>query len=146
MIQTKIFESSLSSGSTSAAAMNPASSSPTFNQIQISNTTGLSLNDRFTAMSTTAKKDSGAGNNAANQISSSVLKRARSRSVSRERNVLMESLAPVNPFMKYANQRLVEHLQRKHTMQAALKLKRVRPCNKTNTLRSLHLLLSSPEN
>lgn len=113
MIQTKIFENSLASTSASALA---SPSSPTFNQIQISSSTGLSLNDRFTAMSThSAKNDSG-----------SVCSNDNYLNIGQNRNIAMEPLNPVNPFQTLANQRLVEQLQRKHTMQTALKLKRVR--------------------
>lgn len=119
MIQTKIFESSMSA----APSTSTKRSSPSFNQIQISSSTGLSLNDRFTAIS-------GHAAGKANELSGggSILKRrvARSRSVSGEHGRMMDTLPPVNRFMTMANQRLLEQLQRKHTMQAALKLKRVR--------------------
>lgn len=76
-------------------------------KIHVNNSTGVSLNERFTAMTTQPKVTAVGG-------------RSRSRSVERP------SLPRVDQATSRANQRFVAELQRKHKLQAAMKLKRVR--------------------
>lgn len=73
-------------------------------KIHVNNSTGVSLNERFTAMTTRPKVTVG--------------RRSRSRSLERP-------MQRAEPATTRANQRFLAELQRKHKVQAALKLKRV---------------------
>lgn len=75
-------------------------------KIHVNNSTGVSLNERFTAITTQPKV---------------TVAPARSRSRSVER-----AMPRVDQATSRANQRLLAELQRKHKLQAAMKLKRVR--------------------
>lgn len=87
--------------------------SSTLSKIHVTNSTGLSLNERFTAISTQPK--------VVTSIGSGRRSRSRSRSVQRPIPTTMSS----ERISSRANQRLLAQLQRKHKVQAALKLKRV---------------------
>lgn len=78
-------------------------------KVLVTNSTGLSLNERFTAISSQS-----AHAQAAQQRRS----RSRSRSINR-------TLSSIDQTTSAANQHLLQELQRKHKSQAALKLKRV---------------------
>lgn len=86
--------------------------SSTLNKIHVNNSTGLSLNERFTAISSQPKVVANIGN----------ARRSRSRSRSVQRQIPIIKNEQV---LSRANQRLLAQLQRKHKMHAALKLKRV---------------------
>lgn len=86
--------------------------SSTLSKIHVTNSTGVSLNERFTAISTQPKVVTNIG----------TARRSRSRSVQRQVPVAAVAVDNVN---SRANQRLLAQLQRKHKVQAALKLKRV---------------------
>ncbi|XP_073818439.1 uncharacterized protein isoform X2 [Musca autumnalis] len=73
-------------------------------KIHVNNSTGVSLNERFTAMTTQPKV-------------SVAPARSRSRSVER-------AMPRIDQATSRANQRLLAELQRKHKLQAAMKLKR----------------------
>ncbi|XP_065371202.1 uncharacterized protein DDB_G0287625 isoform X2 [Calliphora vicina] len=85
--------------------------SSTLSKIHVTNSTGVSLNERFTAISTQPKVVTNIG----------TARRSRSRSVQRQVPVAAVAVDNVN---SRANQRLLAQLQRKHKVQAALKLKR----------------------
>lgn len=83
--------------------------------------TGISLNERFTQMQTQKPQPQGRG---------------RSRSRSRSRRIVDSNVG--NPAVSAANSRLLQEFKRRHTVQTALKLKRVRvsqtkPKNPINT-------------
>ncbi|XP_037814401.1 putative uncharacterized protein DDB_G0286901 isoform X1 [Lucilia sericata] len=86
--------------------------SSTLSKIHVTNSTGLSLNERFTAISTQPKVVTNIG----------TTRRSRSRSRSVQRQVPVPAAA--ERVTSRANQRLLAQLQRKHKVQAALKLKR----------------------
>ncbi|GBP93316.1 hypothetical protein EVAR_67959_1 [Eumeta japonica] len=86
--------------------------SSTLSKIHVTNSTGLSLNERFTAISTQPK--------VVTNIGTGHRSRSRSRSVQRQIPAAMSS----DRNSSRANQRLLAQLQRKHKVQAALKLKR----------------------
>lgn len=76
--------------------------------------TGISLNERFTQMQSRQQQPPAAARG----------RRSRSRSRSRR---IVDAAASV------ANSRLLQEFKRKHTVQAALKLKRVRVLTKNKT-------------
>ncbi|KAM7361280.1 uncharacterized protein ACRADG_011001 isoform 2-T2 [Cochliomyia hominivorax] len=88
--------------------------SSTLSKIHVTNSTGLSLNERFTAISSQPKVVTNIGSG----------RRSRSRSRSVQRQVPVAANAAADHATTRANQRLLAQLQRKHKMQAALKLKR----------------------
>ncbi|KAL9894661.1 uncharacterized protein DDB_G0287625 [Glossina fuscipes] len=77
-------------------------------KVLVTNSTGLSLNERFTAISSQS---------AHAQATQQRRSRSRSRSINR-------TLSSIDRTTSAANQRLLQQLQRKHKSQAALKLKR----------------------
>lgn len=81
------------------------------NKIHINNSTEMSLNDRFTIM----QRNGGSTSNSLNEPR----RRIRMRSTSKSR-ILLNQPAASTP-----NRRLLEQLEKKHKMRAALKLKRV---------------------
>lgn len=87
--------------------------SSSLNKIHVSNSTGLSLNERFTAITSQPK------------VHITNVRGGQSRSRSRSRSVQRTIPATVERVSSRANHRLLAQLQRKHKMQAALKLKRV---------------------
>ena len=88
--------------------------SSTLNKIHVTNSTSLSLNERFTAISSQPKVVTNIGNARRSRS------RSRSRSVQRQVPIVKKEQVSSR-----ANQRLLAQLQRKHKMHAALKLKRV---------------------
>uniref|UniRef100_A0A1A9VPB1 FoP_duplication domain-containing protein n=1 Tax=Glossina austeni TaxID=7395 RepID=A0A1A9VPB1_GLOAU len=77
-------------------------------KVLVTNSTGLSLNERFTAISSQS-------------VHAQATQQRRSRSRSRSIN---RTLSSIDQTTSAANQRLLQQLQRKHKSQAALKLKR----------------------
>lgn len=96
--------------------------SSTLSKIHVTNSTGLSLNERFTAISSQPKVVTNIGGIGGGGGSSRRRSRSRSRSVQRQ---LPVASSTADSLTSRANQRLLAQLQRKHKMQAALKLKRV---------------------
>uniref|UniRef100_A0A1A9W715 FoP_duplication domain-containing protein n=1 Tax=Glossina brevipalpis TaxID=37001 RepID=A0A1A9W715_9MUSC len=82
------------------------SNNSSLSKVLVTNSTGLSLNERFTAISSQSA-----------HTQTSQQRRSRSRSVNR-------TLSSIDQTTSAANQRLLQQLQRKHKLQAALKLKR----------------------
>lgn len=98
------------------------------NKIHINNSTEMSLNDRFTIM----QKSIGSTNNEPRR-------RIRMRSSSKSRILNQPASTP--------NRRLLEQLDKKHKMRAALKLKRVndifQPLNKNKKINKTVKLASN---
>lgn len=97
--------------------------SSTLSKIHVTNSTGLSLNERFTAISSQPKVVTNIGG-IGSVGGGSNRRRSRSRSRSVQRQLPVAS-STADSLTSRANQRLLAQLQRKHKMQAALKLKRV---------------------
>lgn len=87
------------------------------NKIHINNTTNLSLNDRFTVMQSVGPK--------LPAPTRKVAPRRRTQSAS-------SILEKPSPNVSLANRKLLEQLDKKHKMRAALKLKRVNERSKSD--------------